>query len=163
MIAEYRLSGLVVADEAGVPIAVVPGSQILQLVLPQYIREDPNLAHVIDERGATELCGKLNRATLGELLDAERIKANVVPSVLPEDTLIEIAAAMASQHHPLIIVRDAQGGYHGAITLSRALAAIASAAGQDSPLVRHRLNRDLVDRVSDLSALLDEDAEEGDG
>ena len=51
VIAEYRLSGLVVADDDGVPIAVVPGSQVLSLVLPQYVRDEPNLSHAYDERG----------------------------------------------------------------------------------------------------------------
>ncbi len=30
VVAEYRLSGLVVAGEDGVPIAVIPGSQLLE-------------------------------------------------------------------------------------------------------------------------------------
>ena len=72
VIAEYRLSGLVVADDEGVPIAVVPGSQVLSLVLPQYVRDEPNLSHAYDERGADELCRVLNEATIGELLEAKR-------------------------------------------------------------------------------------------
>ena len=40
---------------------------------------------------------------------------------------------------PVILVVDRAGGFHGVITLSRVLAAIATAAGQDSPLVRRRL------------------------
>ena len=94
VIAEYRLSGLVVADADGVPIAVVPGSQLLGLVLPQYVRDDPNLAHAYDEEGADELCGVLNKATIGELLEAKRLAARKPPSVLPEDTLIEMASVM---------------------------------------------------------------------
>ena len=103
VIAEYRLSGLVVAGDDGVPIAVIPGSQILSLVLPQYVRDEPNLAHAYDEVGADELCGALNRATIGELLEVKKLTATKPPSVLPEDTLIEIAAAMDGGHtaaHP---------------------------------------------------------------
>lgn len=146
VVAEYRLSGLVVADEDGVPIAVVPGSQILSLVLPQYVRDEPNLAHAYDEKGAEELCGALNRTTIGELLEAKRLTATKPPSVLPEDTLIEIASAMDAGHTPVILVIDRDGGFHGVITLSRVLAAIATAAGQDSPLVRRRLERDVLHR-----------------
>src|SRR5690349_24248902 len=94
VIAEFRLSGLVVAGDDGVPIAVVPGSQLLSLVLPQYVREEPNLAHAFDETGADELCAALNRATIGELLEAKKLSAVKPPSVLPEDTLIEIASVM---------------------------------------------------------------------
>ncbi|MBF4767835.1 CBS domain-containing protein [Nocardioides agariphilus] len=146
VIAEYRLSGLVVAGEDGVPIAVVPGSQILSVVLPQYVRDEPNLAHAYDEAGADELCGALNRATLGELLEAKRLTGTKPPSVLPEDTLIEIASAMDTARTPVILVVDREGSFHGVITLSRVLAAIATAAGQDSPLVRERLARDVLDK-----------------
>ncbi len=144
VIAEYRLSALVVAGDDGVPIAVIPGSQIVSLVLPQYVRDEPNLAHAYDEQGADELCGVLNRATIGELLEAERLTATKPPSVLPEDTLIEIAATMDAARSPVILVIDRDGGFLGVITLSRVLAAIATAAGQDSPLVRRRLERDVL-------------------
>ena len=99
MVAEYRLSGLVVAGDDGVPIAVIPGSQLLSLVLPQYVRDEPNLAHAYDEAGADELCEALNRATIGELLEAKRLTATKPPSVLPEDTLIEIASVMDARPH----------------------------------------------------------------
>jgi CBS domain-containing protein len=146
VIAEYRLSGLVVADDDGNPIAVIPGSQILGLVLPPYLREDPSLVHAYDEQGADELCAALDKTTIGELLDAKRLTGTKPPSVLPEDTLIEVAAVMDRGHYPLILVTDRAGAFHGVITLSRALAAIATAAGQDSPRVRRRLERDLYPR-----------------
>ncbi len=115
VVAEYRFPGVVVADDAGVPIAVIPGSQLLALVLPQYVRDDPALAHAFDETGADSLCRKLNRATVGELLDAQRLKASKPPSVLPEDTLIEVASVMVEEHHPLILVIDREGRYHGTV------------------------------------------------
>lgn len=149
VIAEYRLSGLVVADEEGIPIAVIPGSQLLTLVLPQYVRDEPNLSHAYDERGADELCGALNTATIGQLLDAKRLTAVKPPSVLPEDTLIEIASVMDSGHTPLVLVTDRLGDYHGVITLSRVLAAVAAAAGQDSPLVQRRLAQDVLHHSDD--------------
>ena len=86
----------------------------------------------------------LNRATIGELLEAKRLTATKPPSVLPEDTLIEIASVMDAGHTPVILVIDRDGAYHGVITLSRVLAAIATAAGQDSLLVRRRLERDVL-------------------
>jgi CBS domain-containing protein len=144
VVAEYRLSGLVVAGEDGVPIAVIPGSQLLSLVLPQYVRDEPNLSHAYDERGADELCSVLNHSTIGELLDAKRLTAAKPPSVYPEDTLIEIASAMDAGRTPVILVVDRDGGFHGVITLSRVLAAIATAAGQASPLVQRRLERDVL-------------------
>ncbi len=144
VIAEYRLPGLVVADDAGVPIAVVPGSQLLAVILPQYVRDDPHLAHVFEEQSADELCAKLNDTTIGELLDAQQLVAKTLPSVLPEDTVLEVAAVMVAEHSPLIVVRDKDGTYHGAVMLSRALAAIATRAGQDSELMRRRLEKDIL-------------------
>ncbi len=147
VVAEFRLSGLVVADDAGEPIAVIPGSQLLSAVLPQYVRDDRKLVHAFDEASADELCHKLNTVTLGDLLDAKRITARTLPSVLPEDTLLEIGSVMDEGNHPVIVVRDRSGAYRGVLTVSRVLAAIATAAGQDSDLVRHRLERDLIERA----------------
>ncbi len=144
VVAEYRLSALVVAGDDGVPIAVIPGSQIFGLVLPRYVRDDRKLAHAYDEKGADELCGMLNEATIGGLLDDEKLTATKPPSVLPEDTLIEIASVMDEGHFPVVLVRDRDGGFHGVLTMSRVLAAIASAAGQDSDLIRRRLEKDII-------------------
>lgn len=146
MIAEFRLNGLVVADDADEPIAVIPGSQLLSVILPQYVRDDPRLVHAFDEAAADELCAKLNTMTIGQLIDAKRLKVTELPSVLPEDTLLEIASIMDRGHYPIIVVRDKTGRYRGVLTMSRVLAAIATAAGQDSHLVRRRLEHDIIER-----------------
>lgn len=143
VIARHRLSGLVVADDDGVPIAVVPGTQVLKLVVPRYVREDPSLAHVYDEKGADELCAALRERTVADLLDAKEIRTHALPSVLPEDTLVEIAAVMVAEHSPIVIVRDRSGTYSGAISFARTMAAVAAAAGEpagdaDSDLDRLR-------------------------
>lgn len=144
VVAEYRLNGLVVTDAAGLPLSVIPGSQLLGMILPSYLRDEPNLAHVFDEDTAEELCQQLNDTTIGELMDDERIHASTLPSVLPDDTMVEIAAAMVKGRLPLIAVRSMDGTYHGVVTMSRVLAAIATAAGQTSDLVRRRLEKDLL-------------------
>lgn len=149
-IAEFRLSGLVVVGDDDVPVAVIPGSQLLSVVLPQYLRDDRKLTHAVDERSADQMCRRLNSTTIGELLDAKQLTGAEPPSVLPEDTLIEVASAMDEGHTPLVLVIDRAGTYGGVVTLSRLLAAIATAAGQDSDLVRHRLERDIIDRPQDL-------------
>src|SRR3954454_21025889 len=74
LIASHRLAGVVVADDDGEPEAVVQGSQVLRLVVPRYVREDPRLAHVYDEAGADELCAKLQQRTVADLLDAHDVE-----------------------------------------------------------------------------------------
>ncbi len=133
VIAEHRLAGLIVADADGVPVAVVPGTQVLKLVVPRYVREDPSLAHVYDEAGADELCAALEGKTVAELLDSDDIKTQSLPSVLPEDTLVEIATVMIDKHSPLVVVRDRDGSYSGVITFARTMAAIATAAQRGQP------------------------------
>ena len=145
VLAEYRFPGLVVADDAGIPTAVISGSQLLGLILPSYVRDDPTLAHAYDEEAAEELCRLLNTTTIGELLDSRRLQGRQPPSVLPEDTLIEIASQMVEERHPLLLVRDRDGTYRGTILMSRVIAAVAEAAGQTSPRMRTRLERDVVD------------------
>ncbi|GGL45124.1 CBS domain-containing protein [Phycicoccus endophyticus] len=144
VVAEYRLSAVVVADESGRPIAVIPGSQLFGLVLPRWVRDDRTLVHAYDEKGADEICERLNEATIGDLLDDEKLTASKPPSVLPEDTLLEIASAMDDAHTPMLLVEDKEGTYYGALTMSRVLAAIATAAGQDSDLIRRRLEKDII-------------------
>ncbi len=144
VVAEYRLSAVVVADDSGEPIAVIPGSQLFGLVLPRWVRDDRKLAHAYDEKGADEICRRLNESTIGDLLDDEKLTASTPPSVLPEDTLLEIASAMDDSHTPMVLVRDRDGTYRGVLTMSRVLAAIASAAGQDSDLIRRRLEKDII-------------------
>ena len=145
VVAEYRLSGLVVADD-GNPHVVIPGSQILGLLLPGYLRVEPGLAHALDEGGADELCERLNDVTLGQLLDRGIITPETPAQVRLDDTIIEIASVMVEGRHPLVLVVDKAGAYQGAVMTSRVLAAAALLAGQDSILMRRRLQRDVAQR-----------------
>lgn len=146
LLAEYRLSGVVVQNGSDTPVAVIPGSQLLALIVPDYINDHPNLAHVYDEQSADELCDALNEFTIGRLLERQRFSEVKLPSVLPEDTVIEVAAVMLRGHFPIICVIDRDGSYSGVVTMSRMMAHIAKVAGQDSTLLRRRLTRDIIDR-----------------
>ena len=79
LIASLRLAGVVVADERGEPVALLQGSQVLRIVVPRYVREDPRLAHAYDEAGADELCAGLGRRTVGDLLDDDEVTARELP------------------------------------------------------------------------------------
>ena len=51
--AEARLPGLIVCDENGRPYTVVPGSQVLRFLIPDYLQQAPGLARALDERAST--------------------------------------------------------------------------------------------------------------
>jgi CBS domain-containing protein len=151
IVASLRVGGVVVVGDDGEPVAVVPGTQLLRLVVPRYVRENPNLAHVYDEAGADELSTALRERTVGDLLDGDSAYADdeptsaAVPSVAGDDTLVEIASVMTTAHCPVVVVRDGDGTSSGVVTLARLLAAVLTVAGEAGPGVRRTLSQDLLD------------------
>jgi CBS domain-containing protein len=151
VLAEYRAGSLVVADADGVPQAVISGTDLLRLVVPRYVLDDPRLAHVYDEAGAGEVVAKLRERRLSHLVDDGEVTPRELPSVLPEDTLIEIAALMCRRASPVVLIRDRKGGYHGVVTLSRLTAAVLEATGTGTEQSARRLQVDLVDGQDDAA------------
>ena len=47
LLATRRLPGLVVTDSAGTPVTILPASQVVRLLVPAYVQEDPSLAGVL--------------------------------------------------------------------------------------------------------------------
>lgn len=145
IIATLRVSGVVVADDDGEPVAVVPGTQLLKLVVPRYVRDNAALAHVYDEAGADEITARLSERTVADLLDDDDAVTTHVPEVAPHDTVVEIAAVMIREHTPVVVVREHGGHCPGVVTLARVLAAVLDSAGQAGPAVRSTLDDDLSD------------------
>jgi CBS domain-containing protein len=126
LLVEQALPGLVVIDEAGLPLVVIPGSQVLLFSLPDYVEEDASLASVFPESEADRLCSKLAGNSVAELMppssqlpqrDRDR------PIVPPDATAIEIASVMSRQHSPIVAVVD-DGEVLGIITVHRLLGAL---------------------------------------
>ncbi|MGN6300894.1 MAG: CBS domain-containing protein [Angustibacter sp.] len=159
LIASLRLAGVVVADDRGEPVALLQGSQVLRIVVPRYVREDPRLAHAYDEAGADELCAGLGRRTVGDLLDDDEVTARELPQVQPDDTLVEIAAVMVREHSSLVVVRDDEGTSSGVVTLPRVMAAVLRAAGREDERVAHTLAHDLADLDSPHAPIQAPDAD----
>lgn len=159
LIASLRLAGVVVADGRGEPVALLQGSQVLRIVVPRYVREDPRLAHAYDEAGADELCAGLGRRTVGDLLDDDEVTPSELPQVQPEDTLVEIASVMVREHSSLVVVRDEEGTSSGVVTLPRVMAAVLRAAGREDERVTQTLMHDLADLDSPHAPIVDGDAE----
>jgi CBS domain-containing protein len=114
-----RLPGLIVIDETGLPMTVLPGSQVLRYLVPRYVQDDPPLARVYDEKASDELCATLTTSTVADLLP-EKQEADELPVVDHDATTIEIAAVMARVHSPLVAVVE-NGRMVGAITVQRLL------------------------------------------
>lgn len=117
-----RLPGLIVVDERSRPTLVLPGTQVLRLVVPGSFQEDTALARTIDEDYADRFWSDLAERTVG---DCVRRPAPKPVTVRSDATLLEIAALMARQHSPLVAVVDDDGALVGAVTLDRLITSLA--------------------------------------
>jgi CBS domain-containing protein len=119
LLAEHRLPGIVVTDGNAVPRAVLPASQVVRFLVPQYVQDDPSLAGVLSESMADRIADALRGKTVGQLLPEPKPKP-VLPVARAEDTVVEVAALMARCRSPLVAVVEA-GRMIGVITASRLL------------------------------------------
>ncbi len=117
LIAEHRLPGLVIADSSGRPLQILPASQVVRLLVPAYVQDDPALAGVVGEFTADRVAAKLRGKSVKEVLPKSPPK---LASVNADDTIIEVAAVMAREHCPLVAV-VADGKLIGVITAARLL------------------------------------------
>jgi CBS domain-containing protein len=124
LLVDRALPGLVVVDSDGLPLFILPGSQVLRFALPDYVEEDRTLASVYSELDADALCESLRGRTVQELMPSKKFlpRGTPRPIVAPDATLIEVAAAMAEQHSPVVAVVDG-GRVIGVITVHRLLGA----------------------------------------
>lgn len=119
--AEQRPAVLVLSG--GRPLTVLPGSQVLNFLIPGYLQEDPSLVKVYGEKAADACAARLDGRTVADLLPP-RDRRPPMPTVAPEATVMECAAVMASLHSPLLVVCESDGSLAGAITASRLLSAL---------------------------------------
>jgi CBS domain-containing protein len=115
--AAQQLPGLIISDVAGRAFTVLSGSQVLGVIVPPYVQDDPRLARVYDERASDEVCRHLTHRTVRDLLPDRAHNPTDVPVVDPDATTIEAAAVMARLNSPLVAVVD-EGQLIGAITVS---------------------------------------------
>ncbi|XUL85425.1 CBS domain-containing protein [Streptomyces galilaeus] len=128
LMAEQRLPALLVVDEQGEPKAILPASQMVKILVPAYVVEDPTLAAVVDERHADRLCEALAGRKVRDCLS----KTTPLPAVAaPDDTALEVAAQMAQVRSPLVAVVEKEGAgvrLLGVITASHLLERLLAAA-----------------------------------
>ncbi len=117
LLAKDRLPGLVVTDVDGRPKAVLPASQVVRFMVPDYVQRDPSLARVVGERAADKISERLRAATVGDLLPD---RPQELPVLQADDTVLELAAMMARLRSPLCaVVQD--GRIIGVVTASHLL------------------------------------------
>ncbi|AQZ63293.1 CBS domain protein sometimes clustered with YjeE [[Actinomadura] parvosata subsp. kistnae] len=117
LLAQQRLPGLIVVDERGRPVSVLPGTQVLRLAVPDYCQEDPALARVVDEEHADRFLRSVADRTVRDALPP---RPRELPLTDPDATLLEMAALMARTRSPLVAVVD-DGVLIGAVTLQALL------------------------------------------
>lgn len=112
--------GIVVLGEGAAPLHVLPASDVLRLIVPRYVQEDPSLAGVFAEKDAIEACtGQLSGRVVRDFLPPMDELAE--PAVVPSDaTVMECAALMVRVRSPLVVVADGDT-IHGVITATHLL------------------------------------------
>lgn len=106
LLTEHNRPGLIVVDDQDHPVAVLPGSQVLRVMIPSYVQDDPALARVLDEQFADSMCSALAGRTVAELIPKDKPP---LPVANDDDTVLEIAAMMAANRSPLVAVLDGKG------------------------------------------------------
>jgi CBS domain-containing protein len=101
LMAEHRLPALLVVDGDGAPKAILPASQMIKILVPGYVVDDPTLAAVVDERHADQLCQSLKGRTVRDCLSKD---VPAPPVADPDATALEVAAQMAQVRSPLVAV-----------------------------------------------------------
>jgi hypothetical protein len=94
MIHDNALHGIIVADRHGRPRFTVSSVDVLRLLVPEYIVEDPALARVLDADAAREVLARMAPRTIAALFDdGESVVREI--AVVPEDASpLEIAAEL---------------------------------------------------------------------
>lgn len=118
VLADRRAPGLIVVGGDSRPRAVLPGSQVLRMIIAPGYQRDPALARTIDEEHADLFWQELGSRTVADCLPPQPSKQVAVNA---DATLLEVASLMARMHSPLVAVVAADGGLTGCITLATLL------------------------------------------
>ena len=124
VLTEHDRPGLIVVDDNEHPIAILPGSQVLRMLVPRYVQDDPTLARVLDEDFADKIYDALGDKTVHDLMPQDKVPLTVVA---PDDTVLEIAAIMAANRSPLVAVveeRSKTAPLIGSVSASQLLGAV---------------------------------------
>lgn len=129
LFAEHQLPALLVVDRDGRPYAIVPGSQLLRVIVPEFVLREPSLAPSLRDGAGERLLDVLEGLTVAEWLSGQGQRE--LPTVVGVSaSAIEIAELMVRTHTPLVAVVESDG------ELTRTVGAIRAAR-----LMEHVLRR----------------------
>jgi CBS domain-containing protein len=111
---------MAVVSEEGEVLGIVTEEDVLSALLPSYVLADTALAGALEETAGAELSDRLQRRRVRDVVDLGRRDR---PTVGPDDTLVEVGAAMARSNDPGVLVVEG-GSLLGAITVDRLLAVL---------------------------------------
>ena len=111
---------LAVVSEGGDVLGMITDEDVLNALLPAYVLADEALAGVLEETAGADLADRLLRRLVKDVVDLRRRGRE---SVSPDDTLVEVGAAMARSNDPGVLVVEG-GKLLGAITVDRLLAVL---------------------------------------
>ncbi|OEJ28412.1 hypothetical protein AS594_31930 [Streptomyces agglomeratus] len=106
LLAGNKLPALLVVDADQRPYAIVPGSQLIKQLVPDYLLAEPLLVSVVDDRHLGEVTEKIDGLTVAEWLPS---RTYAPPVVGPDAGLLQVAALMARTHSPLVAVIEREG------------------------------------------------------
>lgn len=125
MVSQRGLPGLVVVDEHGEVVTCLSSVDLVRLVLPRYLHDEPGLARVFGEEYADRMCAKLVDTPVRAVVDEA---VNRIPVARPQATAAELVELMARRNCALVLVRNDNGGTLGVVTANRLLAVLTAAA-----------------------------------
>lgn len=106
-----------VVESSGEVLGIVTDEDLLGALLPSYVVADEALAGVLEEAAGEQCRQRLQGKRIRDVVDVRRRDR---PVVAPDDTLIEVGAALARSNEPGVLVVE-RGRVLGAITVSRLL------------------------------------------
>lgn len=105
LIADQDLLGLVVSG-AGRPWVVVSAVDVVQCMVPEYLRRDVVLANTVGDDGIEDLRSSLEGRSIGDVVDEDSVRTRSVLVVPPDAGLVELCARMVDAKAQIALVDD---------------------------------------------------------
>lgn len=117
---------IAVVDEQGNLKGSLTEQDLLEALIPPYVRDDESLAAVLPQSGPGELLERITRMTVGDLVSASTLEH---PIVRPEDTLLEVISALVGSGAPAAFVVE-EDQVLGVITVDHLLSFVLGSSGK---------------------------------